>query len=99
MRWCESQQPPLEYGRGERNDVFWQIELNEARGRHRLMKLKDGSSQTAANYFALKEHEPHVLLEGARRGLWLVPWNADARNSQLGGIGNWEWAESTKLVG
>jgi hypothetical protein len=97
MAWCRRQRPPVDYGAGRKNEIFWQRDLDEARSDHRLIKFKLGSEPTDGTFFALKKEEKAALREAALRGLYSVPWNADARNSPLGGIGNWEWQEATKV--
>ena len=77
--------------------IFWQCDLDEARSSHRLIEFKHGAEPTDGTYFALKKNEEAALKEAAGLGIYSVPWNADARNSLLGGIGNWEWQEATKV--
>jgi hypothetical protein len=89
------QHPPVEYGAGSGNDTFWQADLHEARGRHRLLKSKRGSRNTDPVYFALKRNATHAQAEAREWGLRELPWNSDARNLPVGGVGNWEWREAT----
>ncbi len=55
--WCDRQRPPIDYGPGipgARNKYFWEADLDEAGGKHRLLKFKESASRGSAVHLALR---------------------------------------------
>lgn len=85
ISWCERNAVDYQ-GNGRNNQAFWDADLEEARGQHRLLKFKRGASQQARVAWALAVHASKVRESAEHQGWYELGWNGE----------NWNWRENDK---